>query len=81
MIPRQSWQYLYALVEVEPKLIKFKRAKNVTKLNLRLTAKYHAHLQALTKTPAKFQKDLVKTIGTVAFTRNPKPKCFKPKND
>ena len=46
------------------------------KVNRRITAICHAHLQALTKTPAKFQKDLGiivggvagKTVG-VAFTR------------
>ena len=31
----------------------------------------HAHLQILTKAPAKFQKDLVKTVGGFAFTRYP----------
>ena len=41
------------------------------------TAIYHAHLQTLTKTPAKFQNDpsivvgevAGKTVGGVAFTR------------
>ena len=34
-----------------------------TKINLRITAECHAHLQTLTKTFAKFQKDLGKTVG------------------
>ena len=38
-------------------------------MNLRITAKCHAHLQTLIETPAKFQKDMAKTIGGVAFTR------------
>ena len=42
--------------------------KIVTKINLRITAKCNAHLQILTKTPAKFKKDPLKTAG-VAFTR------------
>ena len=40
----------------------------MTKINKRITAKCHAHLQTLTKTLAKFQKDLPKTVG-VAFTK------------
>ena len=44
--------------------------EKLTKINLRITAKRHAHLQTLKKkTPAKFQKDLVRTVGAVAFTR------------
>ena len=39
-------------------------------INLRITAKCHAHLQTLTKTPAKFQKDLAKIVEVV-FTRYP----------
>ena len=35
---------------------------------MRNTAKRHAHLRALTKAPAKLQKDTGKTVG-VAFTR------------
>ena len=41
----------------------------MTKNNLRITAKHHAHLQTLTKTPAKLKKDRAKTIGGVAFAR------------
>ena len=37
----------------------------MTKNNLRITAKRHAHL--LDKTPAKFQKDPAQTVGA-AFT-------------
>ena len=32
---------------------------------MRITAKWHAHLQNLTKTPAKFQKDPSKIVGGV----------------
>ena len=35
----------------------------MTKINLRTTAKGHAHLQTLTKTPLKFQKDPAETVG------------------
>ena len=38
-------------------------------VNLRITVKRYAHLQTLTKTPAKFQKYTAKTHGGVAFTR------------
>ena len=41
----------------------------MTKINLRITAKPHAHSQTLTKTHAKFQKDPAKSVGGVAFTR------------
>ena len=40
----------------------------MTKINLRNTAKFHAHLHTLTKTLVKFQKDPDKVAG-VAFTR------------
>ena len=46
---------------------------------MRITAKCHAHLQTLTKTPAKFQKDWAKNVE-VAFKRYPVSKCIKPKN-
>ena len=52
--------------------------KKVTKINLRITAKGHAHLQTLTNTHAKFQKDPGQTVGGVTFIRYP---GFKPKND
>ena len=50
----------------------------MTNINLSITAKRHAHLQILTKTSAKFQKDPAKTIRGVAFTRYPVSKYFKP---
>ena len=56
----QDTQCQYALVEVEPKNDYFQTAKKVSKINLRITAKPHAHIQTLTKTPAKFQKDWLK---------------------
>ena len=46
----------------------FKLCKKVTKINLRVISKCHAHLQSLTKTPVKFQKDWDKSVG-VALTR------------
>ena len=48
---------------------KVQTGKTVTKVNPKITAKRHAHLQALTKNSAKFQKDTAKTVGEVAFTR------------
>ena len=43
--------------------------KKVTKINLRVISICHAHLQSLTKTPVKFQKDLDKIVGGVALTK------------
>ena len=43
--------------------------KKVTKINLRVISKCHAHLQSLTKTPVKFQKDWEKIVGGVALTK------------
>ena len=43
--------------------------KKVTKINQRITVIPQAHLQTLTKTPAKFLKDPVKIVGGVAFAR------------
>ena len=37
--------------------------KKVTKINLRINSKCHAHLQSLKKTPVKFQKDWDKIVG------------------
>ena len=45
--------------------------KNVTKINLRVISKCHVHLQSLTKTPVKFQKDWDKIVGGVALTKYP----------
>ena len=53
----------------------------MTKIKLRITVKCHAHIQTLTKTPAKFRIDPGKIVGGVAFTRYPVSKCSKPKND
>ena len=54
----QDTQCLNAL---SPKMTKSELRKKMTKINLRITAKRHAHLQTLTKTPVKFQKDPGKT--------------------
>ena len=42
--------------------------KKVAKINLRITAKTHAHRQTLSKTHEKIQKDPAKIL-VVAFTR------------
>ena len=47
------------------KMTKFK----VTKINLRIISKPHAHLQTMTKAPVKFQKDRHKTVWGVTHTR------------
>ena len=46
-----------------------KLAKKVSKINLRIIFKPHAHLQSIVKTSVKFQKNLNKTAGGVAHTR------------
>ena len=46
-------------------------AEKSNKINLRIISKPHAHLQTMTKTPVKFQKDWHKTAGGVAHTRYP----------
>ena len=43
----------------------------MTKINLRVISKLHAHLQSLTKTPVKFQNDWDKIVGGVALTKYP----------
>ena len=58
----QDTQCPYAFVEVETKMTMFKMQTN-DKTNLRITAN-----QTLTKI-LKFQKDLDKIVGGVAFTR------------
>ena len=63
------------LVEVEPKMTKFENCKKSDKINLTITAKPHAHIQILTKTPAKFQKDLAKMVG-VAFMHSQDTQCL-----
>ena len=45
--------------------------EKVTKINLRVISKCHAHLQSLTKTPVKFQNDWDKIVGEVALTKYP----------
>ena len=52
-------------------MTKFKMRKKVTKINLRIISKPHAHLQTMTKTPVKFQKDRHKTVGGVVHTMYP----------
>ena len=47
----------------------------MTKIYLRITAKSHTHIQTLTKTPAKFQKDLAKMVG-VAFLHSQDTQCL-----
>ena len=57
------------------KMTEFKLLKSDI-INLRITAKHHLHLQTLTKTPAKFQKDPAKTVGVDALTGHPVSICF-----
>ena len=59
----------FTKVSICQKLTKLKLGKKVKKINLRITAKRHAHFQTFLKSPAKFIKDLAKTVGEVAFTR------------
>ena len=44
-------------------------ANKVSKINLRIISKSHAHLQSMVKTYVKFQNYRNKTIGGVAYTR------------
>ena len=48
-----------------------KSGEKVDKNDGRITAKAHAHLQTMTKTPAKFQKVWYKTARGVAPTSYP----------
>ena len=58
------------MLELSQKMTMFKLQKKRTKNNLWISAKaLHAHLQTLTKTHAKFQKDAVKIVGGIVFTR------------
>ena len=45
--------------------------KKVSKINLRIISKPHAHLQSLVKTSVNFQKNRNKTVGGVAHTTYP----------
>ena len=58
-----------ASVVIKPKNDYVQTVKKVTKINLRVISKCHAHLQCLTKTPVKFQKEWDKIEGGVALTR------------
>ena len=61
----QGTHCLYTEVE------KWHKVENVTKNNLRIISKPHAHPLTMKKTPAKFQKDRYKTIRGVELTRHP----------
>ena len=50
------------------KMTKLKLQKKVSKINLRIISKSHAHLQSMVKTYEKFQKNRNKTVGGVACT-------------
>ena len=56
------------LIVFEPKKWLSSKCKKVTKINLRIISKPHAHLQTMTKTPVKFQKDWLRTVGVDAYT-------------
>ena len=45
--------------------------EKVTKNNLTIISKAHAHLYTMEKTHAKFQNDWYKTVGGVVLTRHP----------
>ena len=45
--------------------------EKVTKINLKIIFKPHAHLLTMTKTPVKFKNDRHETAGGVAHTRYP----------
>ena len=49
----------------------FKSGKKVTKIKLTIMPKPHAHLQIMTKRPAKVQIDLFKIVRGVVHTRYP----------
>ena len=53
------------------KMTKFTKMEKVTKNNLTIISKPHAHPHTMTKTHAKFQKDRYKTVRGVALTRHP----------
>ena len=53
------------------KMTKIKLQKKVSKINLRIISKPHAHLQSMMKTSVKFQKNWNKAVGEVAHTRYP----------
>ena len=50
---------------------KVHKVEKVTKNNLTIISKPHAHPHTMMKTPAKFQKDWYKTVRGVALTRHP----------
>ena len=49
----------------------FRNVEKVTKNNLTIISKAHAHLHTMEKTHAKFQNDRNKTVRGVALTRHP----------
>ena len=53
------------------KMTEIKMQNKVTKNNLRIISKPHAHFQTIIKTPVKCDKDRHKTVGGVAHTRYP----------
>ena len=56
-------------IVIQPKNDKVQTVIKVTKINLRVISKCHAHLLSLTKTPVKFKKDWDKIVGVIALTR------------
>ena len=59
------------IVKMSEKMTKLKLRKKVSKINLRIISKSHAHLQSMIKTSVKLQKNQNKTVGGVACTRYP----------
>ena len=65
----QGTHYLYLLIVFAPEKWQVQNAKKVTNINLRIISKPYAHLQTMTNTLVKFQKNGLKTVGGVAHTR------------
>ena len=70
-LPLQGIHCLHMLRVIMPEKRQVQIAEKGTQYNLRIISKSHACLQAITKTPVKFQKNQHKTVGGVAHTRYP----------
>ena len=62
---------VHMLIVIMPEKRLSSNCGKMTKSNLRIISKPSAHLQTMTKTPVKFQKNQHKTVGGVAHTRYP----------
>ena len=66
---------------IEVKNDQVRNVKKVTKNNLTIISKAHAHLLTMEKTQVKFQNDWYKTVRGVALTRHPHCLYIEVKND